>query len=382
MRDSTMRTLSARLGCALCVGLILASFGSERTRGSSSASSTAAAAAEAGASQLIYAAQNDGTIHVYDINDHHAAVKVIRAFSCCADVRGIAAAEPTHRLYVMYNQNSQGHVAAMDLLSEQLLWDRVLHVPGVDRGNLTPDGSTLCVPTWEDDPDSPYQLAIDAATGAEKARITLPPRSHDTIVSLDGRLVFMETKSATASMYVADTASNQIVATLGGYCCSGVLAPFSINGTATRVVNQVNGYAGFQLADVASGGVTEFVPFASGRGGHGIAWTPDENQVWVNDGGEPKVHVFDMQATPPRELEPVAVSHASHWITFSIDGRFAYAAGRKGSDDVTDVIDVPTYQRVSSLEPSEDLLEIDFDGGTVVAVGNQFGVGRVTDPVR
>lgn len=71
-----------------------------------------------------------------------------------------------------------------------------------------------------------------------------------------------------------------------------------------------------------------------------------------------RIHVFDMKATPPNELQPVAASHVPHWLTFSIDGRFAYVAGRKGSADLTDVIDVPTYQRVSSLEPSEDLLEV------------------------
>jgi hypothetical protein len=32
--------------------------------------------------------------------------------------------------------------------------------------------------------------------------------------------MFMETKSETASMYVSDTASNQVVETIGGYCCS------------------------------------------------------------------------------------------------------------------------------------------------------------------
>ena len=37
-------------------------------------------------------------------------------------------------------------------------------------------------------------------------------------------------------------------------------------------------------------------------------------------------------------------------------------------------------QRLSNLGPSEDLLEVDFAGGTVVAVGNQFGIGRVTSP--
>jgi DNA-binding beta-propeller fold protein YncE len=271
-------------------------------------------------------------------------------------------------------------VAAIDLISDQVMWDRVLHTPGVDRGNLTPDGRTLYLPTWEDDPGSAYELVIDAEAGTEKARITLPPRSHDTIVSLDGQRVFMETKSPTASLYVADTTSNQVIETIGGYCCGGVLAPFAINGTATLVVNQVEDYAGFQLAEVGSGGVPASIPFASGQAGHGIAWTPDEREVWVDDGGLPAVHVFDMQAVPPQEVRLVTVSNVPHWLTFNRDGRFAYVAGRKGSQDPTDVIDVSTGARVGSLGPSEDLLEVDVDvaGGSVVAVGNQFGIGRLT----
>jgi hypothetical protein len=373
-----MQSVAVRLGCALWMVLILAVSGSEQRGAASGTTSTADPAPHIVASELIYAAQNDGTIHVYDIDDHHAEVKVIGVFSCCADVRGLTAAVPTHRLYVMYNRDSQGHVASIDLMSDQVIWDRVLHIPGVDRGNVTPDGSTLYLPTWEGDPGSAYELVVDAETGAEKARIMLPPRSHDTIVSLDGQRVFMETKSPTASMYVADTASNQVIQALGGYCCSGVLGPFAINGTGTRVVNQVNGYAGFQLADVALGGVIESIPFASGQGGHGIAWTPNDTQVWVDDGGMPAVHVFDMNASPPQELHLVAVSNVPHWITFGLDGRFAYVAGRKGSDDMTDVIDAPAYERVGSLGPSEDLLEVDFSGGSLVAVGNQFGIGRIT----
>jgi hypothetical protein len=375
-----MQSAAVRLGCALWMVLLLAASGSDQRGAAGGTTTKADTAPEGVASELIYAAQNDGTIHVYDIDDHHAEVKVIGLFSCCADVRGITAAVPTHRLYVMYNRDSQGHVASIDLMSEQVIWDRVLHIPGVDRGNLTPDGTTLYLPTWEDDPRSAYELVIDAETGAEKARITLPPRSHDTIVSLDGERVFMETKSPTASLYIADTASNQVIEDIGGYCCSGVLGPFAVNGTGTKVVNDVNGYAGFQLADVVLGRVTDFIPFASGQGGHGIAWTPDESEVWVNDGGMPVVHVFDMKATPPKELHPVAVSNVPHWITFSIDGRYAYVAGRKGSEDITDVIDVATYQRVSSLGPSEDLVEVDFAGGSLMAVGNQFGIGRITSP--
>src|SRR6202022_4834895 len=106
--------------------------------------------------------------------------------------------------------------------------------------HLPPDGRPPLLPPGEDDPGSAYELVVDAETGTEKARMTLPPRSHDTIVSLDGLRVFMETKSQTATMYVGDTASNQVMA-LGGYCCSGVLGPFSINGTGTTVGNKGGG---------------------------------------------------------------------------------------------------------------------------------------------
>jgi DNA-binding beta-propeller fold protein YncE len=342
--------------------------------------STYASAVPTSQTRFIYAAQADGIIQVYDMDHSHQLVRRIEAFSCCADVRGAAAAAPTHRLYVMYNRENQGHVVALDLLNDQVVWDKILHSPGVDRGNLTPDGKVLYLPTWEGDSQSPYELVIDAITGVELNRISVPPQSHDTIVSLDGRRVFMETKSATHAMYVADTASNTVVKTITGYCCTGILAPFSINGTGTMVVNDVYGYYGFALADVSAGHVTTFVPFVgtSGSTGHGIAWTPDEREVWADDGGNSYVHVFDMTANPPKQTHLVSVSNVSpHWVTFSIDGGFAYVAGRKGTSDPTDIIDPSTYTRIGTLAPSEDLLEVDFTNGAVSTVGNQFGVGRV-----
>jgi len=45
----------------------------------------------------------------------------------------------------MFNSGGQGHVACIDLLSDQVLWDHVIH-PAVDRGDVTPDGKTLYVP--------------------------------------------------------------------------------------------------------------------------------------------------------------------------------------------------------------------------------------------
>lgn len=165
----------------------------------------AAASAASPVNHLIYAAQDDGTLHVYNIDQAHRQIAIFRVFSCCADVRGITAAAPAHRLYIMYNQNNQGRVAAFDLLANQIVWDKVIHTPGVDRGDITPDGKTLYIPTWEYDLHTPYELVVEAANGIEVGQIPLPLKSHDTIVSLDGADVFMETRSPVATMYVAST---------------------------------------------------------------------------------------------------------------------------------------------------------------------------------
>ena len=126
--------------------------------------------------------------------------------------------------------------------------------------------------------------------------------------------------------------------------------------------------------------MTALVPFVgtSGSTGHGIAWSPDELEVWADDGGLPFVLIFDMTTSPPTQTHLLKVTNPPHWVTFSIDGRFAYVAGRKGHDDDTDVIDTTTYVLVQALSPSEDLLEVDTSNGAVVAVGNQFGVGRIS----
>jgi hypothetical protein len=151
---------------------------SSTSRGSGVGASTAATPTTT-VRHLIYAAQDDGTLDVYDIDAGHRLVHTIPVFACCGDVRGAAAAAPTHRFYVMYNRGNEGHVASIDLLSGRVVWDKVLHTPGVDRGNLTPDGATLYLPTWESDPSSPHELVVDALTGTERAR-TAPVRASTT----------------------------------------------------------------------------------------------------------------------------------------------------------------------------------------------------------
>jgi hypothetical protein len=81
---------------------------------------------------------------------------------------------------------------------------------------------------------------------------------------------------------------------------------------------------------------------------------------------------------PPRQVESLAVRDEPGWVTFSLDGRYAYPS-------TGDVIDTKTRKVVAELTDergtavqSEKLLEIDFRDGRPVRTGDQFGLGRVT----
>ena len=91
------------------------------------------------------------------------------------------------------------------------------------------------------------------------------------------------------------------------------------------------------------------------------------------------MHIFDATVMPPRQVASIALKDQPGWITFSIDGQYAYPS-------TGDVIDVKTRKIVAELKDetgrpvqSEKLLEIDFRDRKPVQTGDQFGLGRVTD---
>ncbi len=89
------------------------------------------------------------------------------------------------------------------------------------------------------------------------------------------------------------------------------------------------------------------------------------------------IHVFNVAQLPPTQIASIALSGGtSHWVSFSIDGRFAYPAGPHGTTKPVDVIDTQTKRKVASIPASRNIVEVDFDGGKVVEVGKQFGIGR------
>ena len=80
---------------------------------------------------------------------------------------------------------------------------------------------------------------------------------------------------------------------------------------------------------------------------------------------------------PPKQVASLALRDQPGWVTFSVDGRYAYPS-------TGDVIEVATRKIVAGLQDenkvdvqSEKLLEIDFKDGQPVRTGDQFGLGRM-----
>jgi hypothetical protein len=109
---------------------------------------------------------------------------------------------------------------------------------------------------------------------------------------------------------------------------------------------------------------------------HGVGLTPDENELWLADGPNSRLHVFDATVMPPKQIATIALRDQPGWITFSMDGRFAYPS-------TGEIIDTRTREILTILQDehgrtvqSEKVVEIVFAGGSPVRTGDQFGIGR------
>jgi hypothetical protein len=338
---------------------------------------------DATSGRYIYAAFDDGSVHVYDIGNGHQEVASSPPVPGVFDASGVCASAQTGMFYISHEvYPSNGGVIAVDMYTLTVVWNQVYY-PDTDRLSCTPDGLKLYVPSGEPFDDD-EMIVLDASNGNEITRIHVSPRPHDSLMNLAGTRVYLETKSSQYN-YRIDTTTDTIIGQIGPF--GGIGGPFTINGNETRLYGNFFGINGFQVGDITTGEVLDTVEIAGQQSvpgdlnQHGIGLRPDETEIWVNDGvgGQALVHVFDVTVRPPQPLRDVPISYSSpHWVTFTIRGDFAYVSGPESSGRPCDVIDTSTYQRVGSIGPSEDMLEVDFENGAIVRVGSQFGVGRVT----
>ena len=317
---------------------------------------------------------------VFNVNDGHKFVRRIATGGLGKDgkpinVKGIAASATTQRLYITTIETLQ----CIDLVSETLIWERG-YEGGCDRMAIAPDGGVLYVPSFE----KGHWHVVSGETGDVVATIRPDSGAHNTVYGLDGKHCYLAGLRSPL-LTVADTKTHSIEKTVGPFSHS--IRPFTVNGRQTLCFVNINELLGFEVGDIASGKklhritVEGFQQGAVKRHGcpsHGIGLTPDEKELWVTDGHNQHLHVFDATVMPPKQLTSIKVRDEPGWITFSLDGTIAWPS-------TGDIIDVGSKKITASLTDesgasvmSEKMVEILVQNGKVVRTGDQFGVGRVT----
>ena len=311
-------------------------------------------------------------ILVFDIADGYRFVRRIPVWPAGRNdapevVRGTAASARAGRFYI----RTTSRLAAIDLSTDKIIWEKSYEGHCCDRIALSPDGQTIYAPAF----GIPKWYVIAAATGELRAAISVTGWPRETIYSGDGRNAYLAAWES-PMLLVSDAERHEIIKGVGPFSAS--LCPFTLNAVGTLAFANVDGLVGFEVGDLQTGLILDRVA-AEGYDkdaatsyecpSHGIAFTPDAGELWVADGVEIRLLVFDATVYPPVARTTIDLPAQPRWIAFSIDGRYAYSS-------TGDVVGAATKRIVGTLEDaagakvnSEHFIEIDFMEGRPIRVG-------------
>jgi DNA-binding beta-propeller fold protein YncE len=331
--------------------------------------------------------ENGNGIVVLDAANNYKFIKriptwFVPASSFPMQVSGVDASPATQMIYVA----ARGRMCAINLQTEKMVWDKDYDGQGFERPQVAPDGSFMYVGSNLKD----FWYVINPTTGELITRVHSPksPDAHNLNLSLDGKTAFMAPNGPV--MGIADTTTHTLTKTI---TFPDHVRVFVLNHDSSLIYSNLNNLLGFVIVDVKSGQIIQKVE-VQGWGwpanwnvtprprvphacpSHGIALTHDEKELWLDDGLNNVIHIFDNTQMPPKEVSSIKTTGGAYWITMSVDGKRAYVSSG-------DVIDVKTHQIVGQLRDeygrimrSEKLLDMVFAKGKLVAVSNQFGNGQ------
>lgn len=238
---------------------------------------------------------------VFDMDHNHQFVKRIPTQGLHPDktpsnVKGIAVSLPLNSIYISTLESLQ----RIDLTTEKVVWEK-FYEGGCDRMSISPDGKTMYLPSLE----KGFWNVVDCKTGDIIKTLDVYKRAHNTIYGPAGDRVYL-VDIASPWLYVANAKTHTLVNKIGPF--GNFVRPFTINGKESHVYVTVDSLLGFEVGNLHTGKKEARVVVEGwnpgpvrrhGNPSHGIGLTPDEKELWVSDGYNMRVHVFQQSLFPP-----------------------------------------------------------------------------------
>jgi DNA-binding beta-propeller fold protein YncE len=303
-------------------------------------------------------------------------------------VVGIAASPATGLLYVSFPTR----LLAIDLTTDKKAWEQSYDGQCCEMIATSPDGKMLYLNSYY----KSHMYAVDAGTGALIKKVEYPSsfdqgtrieRAHNINWSPDGSRVFMSGSGPKdVFISVADPKAHTIVKAVGPFGES--VRQFTTNSRGTVLFVNTVGLCGFEVADVESGKVMHRVEcpgdwkgklkadpnmrLGHGTPSHGIAMSADEKEIWVVDGVNSALHVFDATKMPPLPTTSIKTRVPPYTVGFSLND--TYVLSMSG-----DIIDAKTKKIVAGLkdEVGRDVYSPD---GKMLRASERFSKGRASVP--
>jgi hypothetical protein len=338
---------------------------------------------QAGTKRYLYLSMPDGAqkegrsdppgILVFDIDNGHKFVRRINVPIFAEGLRGFAGNLKTHRVYF---SSTNRRLGAFDLETEKVVWEKTYEA-GCDRSSVTLDGKKIYVPTgwWYSGDDSGF-LVVNADNGEVIKRIQVGPQAHNSLVSLDGRWMYLGSRTM---LSIFDTATDRLIRQIKDVGERGIF-PYTMDSQNRIGYICLGDHVGFDVVNLQTGKVLHRV-FAGdsqiAHRTHGSGLTPDETELWISDQVGQKLFIFDATKMPPQPKGHVELSQGGHgWVSFSLDGKYAWS-------HAPEVFDTKTKKLVATLKDEHGnpvsgskYIEVHFRNGKVVQIGSEFGVGR------
>ena len=312
-------------------------------------------------------------ILIFDIDNGHKFVRRIDIPIFEEGIRGFTGALKARSVFYSTTNRRLGR---FDLETEKIVWEKT-YAAGCDRSSITPDGKKIYVPTgWWYAGENSGLLVVDGETGELMKRLHVGPQAHNSIVSLDGRYLFLGTRTM---LTMFDTENESVLRQIKDVGEKGVF-PYTVTSENDIAFVCLGNHIGFEVVDLKDGKRLHRI-FAGEKPiphrTHGVALTPDETELWISDQIGEKLFFFDATQMPPTLKGHVELSQGGHgWVTFSLDGKIAWC-------HTPDIFDVKTKRKIATLKDengnpmsSSKFIEVHFRDGKVVKMGNEFGLGR------